>query len=106
MTKTAAMEFGPYGIRVNSVHPGVIDTAMIGWDTLPESAQRSVVGDLPLPRIGTSLEVARTVAFLASDASAYSTGGEYLVDGGSLAGKPLFVGDALAALGGDSSDGT
>ncbi len=90
MTKTAAIEYGPHGIRVNSVHPGVIDTAMVGWDQLPEAARQSVVGDLPIARIGLAMEVARMVAFLASDASAYSTGSEFVVDGGSLAGKPLF----------------
>ncbi|MBW2497737.1 MAG: glucose 1-dehydrogenase [Deltaproteobacteria bacterium] len=90
MTKTAAIEYGPHGIRVNSVHPGVIDTAMVGWEKLNEAARRTVVGDLPIARIGTAQEVAQMVAFLASDASAYSTGGEFLVDGGSVAGKPLF----------------
>lgn len=90
MTKTAAIEYGPHGIRVNSVHPGVVDTAMVSWDTLPEAARRAVVGDLPIARIGSADEVARTVAFLASDASSYTTGGEFVVDGGSLAGKPLF----------------
>ena len=91
MTKTAAVELGRYGIRVNSVHPGVIDTAMVAFDQYPEAAQRAIVGDLPLPRIGTADEVAATVAFLASDASSYCTGGEYLVDGGSLAGRSLFA---------------
>jgi 3alpha(or 20beta)-hydroxysteroid dehydrogenase len=90
MTKTAAIEYGPHGIRVNSVHPGVIDTAMVSWEQLGESARQAVVGDLPIARIGAAIEVARMVAFLASDASAYSTGSEFIVDGGSLAGKPLF----------------
>lgn len=90
MTKTAALEYGPHGIRVNSVHPGVIDTAMVGWAQLDASARRTVVGDLPIARIGTVDEVAKMVAFLASDASSYSTGAEFVVDGGSLAGKPLF----------------
>ncbi len=90
MTKTAAMELGPLNIRVNSVHPGVIDTAMVGWERFPDSVRESVVGDLPIPRIGKTAEVAKMVAFLASDASSYSTGSEFIVDGGSLAGKPLF----------------
>ncbi len=92
MTKTAALEYGPHGIRVNSVHPGVIDTPMVGWEKLPSAARKAVVGDLPIARIGGVDEVARMVAFLASDASSYSTGGEFIVDGGSLAGKPLFRG--------------
>jgi len=97
MTKTAALEYGPHGIRVNSVHPGVIDTAMVGWEKLPEAARAAVVGDLPIARIGAVDEVARMVAFLASDASSYSTGGEFIVDGGSLAGKPLFRDAGLSA---------
>ena len=90
MTKTAAIEYGPHGIRVNSVHPGVIHTAMVPWEHLPEAARQSIVGNLPIARIGRVDDVANTVAFLASDASGYSTGGEFTVDGGSLAGQPLF----------------
>jgi len=104
MTKTAAIDYGRFGIRVNSVHPGAIDTDMVGWDRLPESARRSVVGGLPISRIGEPIEVARMVAFLASDASSYSTGGEFLVDGGSLAGTPLFRGvDISKARAGDDA---
>ncbi|MCG8592390.1 MAG: glucose 1-dehydrogenase [Proteobacteria bacterium] len=90
MTKTAAMEFGPHGIRVNSVHPGVIDTDMVAWERFNDQMRDAVVGDLPIARIGTPAEVAEVVAFLASDASSYCTGAEFVVDGGSLAGKPLF----------------
>ncbi|NIB38951.1 glucose 1-dehydrogenase [Pseudomaricurvus alkylphenolicus] len=90
MTKTAAMELGRYGIRVNSVHPGAIDTAMVEWEKRSDKERRAIVGGLPISRIGSPHEVAQTVAFLASDASAYSTGAEYIVDGGSLAGNPLF----------------
>ncbi|MCR9097193.1 MAG: glucose 1-dehydrogenase [bacterium] len=102
MTKTAALEFGPHGIRVNSVHPGVIDTPMVSWDRLGPSAQSSVVSDLPIARIGSVEEVARMVAFLASDASSYSTGAEFVVDGGSLAGKPLFRNAGLGSQGDDA----
>ena len=101
MTKTAALEYGRHGIRVNSVHPGVIDTPMVSWDRLGTTAQRSVVADLPIDRIGTVDEVARMVAFLASDASSYSTGAEFVVDGGSLAGKPLFRNAGLGSQGDD-----
>jgi len=104
MTKTAALDYGPHGIRVNSVHPGAIDTAMVGWDDLPEQAQQSVVGDLPIARIGTVDEVARMVAFLASDASSYSTGSEFIVDGGSLAGRSLFKDAGLEGLSEGGSD--
>ena len=104
MTKTAALDYGPYGIRVNSVHPGAIDTAMVGWDQLPEAARQSVVGDLPIARIGTVDEVARMVAFLASDASSYSTGAEFIVDGGSLAGRSLFKDAGLDGLSDDAGE--
>jgi 3alpha(or 20beta)-hydroxysteroid dehydrogenase len=90
MTKTAALEYGRHGIRVNSVHPGAIDTDMVGWARLPQEARHAVVGGLPISRIGAPIEVARMVAFLASDASSYSTGAEFIVDGGSLVGTPLF----------------
>lgn len=90
MTKTAAIELGQYGIRVNSVHPGIINTAMVNWDQMNEKQQAMVAGSLPLPRIGEVEEVAQMVAFLASDASSYSTGSEFIIDGGSSAGQPFF----------------
>jgi len=86
MTKTAALELGHDGIRVNSVHPGGVDTPMIqghfeGADT------DAINAALPVPRIGQPEDVAQLVAFLASDASAYCTGSEFVIDGGSLAGR-------------------
>jgi len=87
MTKTAALELGHDGIRVNSVHPGAVDTAMIaapGFDHLDKDAMHAA---LPVPRVGTPEDVAQLVAFLASDASGYCTGSEFVVDGGSLAGR-------------------
>ncbi len=84
MTKSAAVEFGPYNIRVNSVHPGPIDTPMIRDPELTQRSQRadddfSFAG--PIPRIGTADEVAKMMLFIASDAS-YSTGAEFVIDGG------------------------
>ncbi|MEE2651999.1 MAG: glucose 1-dehydrogenase [Pseudomonadota bacterium] len=90
MTKTAAIELGRDGIRVNSVHPGVINTAMVKWDEIPDKQRDMVAGMLPLARIGEVSEVAQMVTFLASDASSYSTGGEFIIDGGSTAGTPFF----------------
>jgi 3alpha(or 20beta)-hydroxysteroid dehydrogenase len=90
MTKCAAIELGPRGIRVNSVHPGGIDTEMTrsvaGFEDVDSAA---VYGGLPLGRVGQPAEVAELVAFLASDASSYCTGGEFLIDGGFLAGPPM-----------------
>jgi 3alpha(or 20beta)-hydroxysteroid dehydrogenase len=81
LTKVAAAELGPSGIRVNAICPGVIDTPMIG---LPEEARRHFEGN-PLRRVGRPEEVARLAAFLASDASAFVSGGDPVIDGGSTA---------------------
>ena len=84
MTKAAAMELGPKGIRVNSVHPGMIDTAMTrvhGGDAAMEWGGRRVA----LKRVGTPADVVGIYVFLAGDESSYCTGGEYTVDGGATA---------------------
>jgi len=84
LTKTAATELGPSGIRVNVVLPGIIDSPMAwGGGRMPESAS---FGHLPLGRVGEVDEIARVVAFLASSASAYMTGSEITVDGGATLG--------------------
>jgi 3alpha(or 20beta)-hydroxysteroid dehydrogenase len=90
MTKVAALELGPRGIRVNSVHPGMIDTQMV----------RDVAGDVEidmgkagkrvaLHRVGQAEEIANLVLFLASDESSYSTGAEFVADGGATATHSL-----------------
>jgi len=86
MTKTAAIELGQYGIRVNSVHPGGVDTPMIGGDELGHMAERDPFKDQPIARISQPVEIARLVLFLASDESSYSTGSEFIADGGRTAG--------------------
>lgn len=86
MTKCAALEFAPHRIRVNSVHPGLIDTDMVR-DTLTESFMGGLVAAIPQRRFGTSRDVASMVLFVASDEAAYSTGGEFVCDGGSLTGN-------------------
>lgn len=97
-TKHAAVEFARlgYGIRVNSIHPGVIDTAMgqqvlddfveIGLATNNEEAREQVLQLIPLASFGKAQDVAYMVHYLASDESAYCTGAEFIVDGGIAAG--------------------
>jgi 3alpha(or 20beta)-hydroxysteroid dehydrogenase len=98
MTKVAALELGPKGIRVNSVHPGMIDTKMVqeaigGPDVdLSQIDLSPVTNKLPLQRVGRPEEIAELVLFLASDRSSYSTGSEFIADGGSLATHALNVG--------------
>lgn len=84
MTKAVAMELGPKGIRVNSVHPGMIDTDMTrvhGGDEAMEWGGQRVA----LKRVGTPADVVGLYTFLASDESAYCTGAEFTVDGGATA---------------------
>lgn len=85
MTKSAALELGRYGIRVNSVHPGNIDTDMSREGLTPDII-KNLVRQLPLGRQGQANEVAAMVLWLASDASSYCTGSEFVVDGGLIAG--------------------
>lgn len=89
MTKTAALEFAKYKIRVNSVHPGIIRTAMLENSGLPEeifqARLNAILQGIPLGRLAEPSEVSDMVAFLASDESAYCTGSEFIIDGGVLA---------------------
>ncbi len=89
MTKCAALELGHDGIRVNSVHPGTIDTAMISSPEFDEVDKDAYFASQPIPRIGQPEEVAAMVVFLASDDSSYCTGSEFVVDGGVLAGDVI-----------------
>jgi 3-oxoacyl-[acyl-carrier protein] reductase len=82
LTGVAAKELARYGIRVNAVAPGAIDTGMIR--TLPEDFHAKYLKDIPLGRYGEPEEVARTVAFLASSEASYITGHTLTVDGGLL----------------------
>ena len=84
MTKTAAMELGPRGIRVNSVHPGGVATDMTA--AVGDTGQSKFYQRLPIARIGTPEDIANLVLFLASDESSYCTGAEFTIDGGSQAG--------------------
>ena len=84
MTKVAAKELGRHGIRVNSVHPGVIETDMTSHmpgiaDPEKRKKQERII---PIQRIGEPDDIAYMVLFLATDASSYCTGQEFVVDGG------------------------
>lgn len=92
MTKVAALELGPNGIRVNSVHPGMIETDMVkdaagGHDVdLSPAAKR-----IPIRRMGQPDEIAEVVLFLASERSSYCTGGEFAADGGATATHAFYM---------------
>jgi 3alpha(or 20beta)-hydroxysteroid dehydrogenase len=87
LTKVAAMEYGHKGVRVNSVHPGGIDTAMGNPYAEPKAEVNKRYGMVPLQRVGDPIEVAQASLFLASDESSYLCGAEIAVDGGMLAGQ-------------------
>jgi 3alpha(or 20beta)-hydroxysteroid dehydrogenase len=105
LTKTAAVELGPSGVRVNSLHPGGITTMMLGVAGYPPLAEPpprgtvetdpavaavdKMVSRVPLRRAGRPIEVARMAMFLASDEASYCTGMEFVVDGGSVAGQEI-----------------
>lgn len=84
MSKAAAKELSKYNIRVNSVHPGVINTPMVQESDAFEQIQ-AMVGMIPLQRMAEPQEISQLVLFLASDDSSYSTGAEFIADGGILA---------------------
>lgn len=85
LTRTAALELGDVGIRVNSVHPGYIRTPILGELEEAGPSQR----DLAIKRFGRPEEVTRLVLFLASEDASYCTGSEFTIDGGWTAGGPI-----------------
>lgn len=82
MTRSLAMEFGPQGIRVNAVAPGVIDTDLWSRNKAVPGVVETVTAQVPLRRWGTPAEVADVIVFLASDAARYVTAQTISVDGG------------------------
>ena len=92
IVKTAALELGPVGIRVNSIAPGPIDNRMIHSlesqlsPENPDAVREAMCAKIAMGRYGTNEEVARLAVFLASDDSSYCTGESFAIDGGYLAG--------------------
>lgn len=88
LTRSAAQELGPLGIRVNSVHPGGVMTSMAlaAAQTMTAIDGGGFLKSLPIARFAEPIEISRLVAFLASDESSYTTGAEFLADGGLLSG--------------------
>jgi len=85
MTKSAAVQFGPAGIRVNSVHPGIMPPMRTSQTSADPAIRARVLEGVPLRRAGRIEEVAHAVLFLASDEASYITGAELVVDGGLIA---------------------
>jgi len=85
MTKSAAVQFGPAGIRVNSVHPGIMPPMRTSQTSADPAIRARVLEGVPLRRAGRIEEVAYAVLFLASDEASYITGAELVVDGGLIA---------------------
>lgn len=102
LSRAAAVELGPRGIRVNTVHPGLIDTPMMSGAN-PDFV-RAHLAQTPAGRVGTPEEVAEVVVFLLSDAAAYVNGVDLPVDGGYTShGGSKPISDALRGLAGPAS---
>jgi NAD(P)-dependent dehydrogenase (short-subunit alcohol dehydrogenase family) len=86
LTKAAALELAPIGVRINSVHPGFIETPM-AWNTFRNTGNENAARDIivsrhPMGRLGLAREIADAVVFLASEESSFMTGSELVIDGG------------------------
>jgi len=82
LTKAAALDFIPYGIRVNAVCPGFVDTAMLAGAIATPESRAGIESQAPIGRIATPQEIANAVLFLASDEAGYMVGSLMRVDGG------------------------
>ncbi|HEY1969222.1 MAG TPA: SDR family oxidoreductase [Pseudonocardia sp.] len=89
LAKSAAIELGPLGIRVNSLHPGGVSTPMSQGPLFEGFDQDAFYSRLPIPRIAAPEEITGAAVFLASDDSGFATGSAFFIDGGQLAGPPL-----------------
>ena len=85
MSKVAALEFGRDHIRVNTVHPGAIRTPMLTENPLFNQFESAYASGTPLGRVGDPSEISNLVLYLASDESSFSTGAEFVADGGATA---------------------
>ena len=85
MTKCAALELAAFKVRVNSIHPGIIDTPML-QEFHNFGVMDRVVERIPMGEVASPDDVARLALFLASDDSSYCTGSEFIVDGGMTTG--------------------
>jgi glucose 1-dehydrogenase len=84
LTRAMAIDLAPYGIRVNAVGPGVIDTPMTARSLSTPDVREWMMANIPLKRVGQPRDVANVALFLASDESSYMTGSIVFVDGGWL----------------------
>ena len=84
LTKNVALDYGKHNIRVNSVHPGTIDTPMIDMFTSDKEVREMTLAGIPLNVLGEPSDVAYGVLYLASDEAKFVTGIELIIDGGSI----------------------
>ena len=89
LTKTAALDLGPLGIRVNAILPGVIRTPMVSY--VVDTREDEIASGIPLGRIGEPVDIAAAAVFLASDDSAWISGVDLPVDGGHIAQTPRLI---------------
>ena len=85
LTKTASLEYGKAGIRINAVGPGFIETPMISGVMADPTISKMITGAHPIGRLGRPEEIAELVIWLSSDKASFVTGGYYPIDGGYLA---------------------
>jgi NAD(P)-dependent dehydrogenase (short-subunit alcohol dehydrogenase family) len=86
MSQAMDLELAPFGIRVNFISPGAIDTPGASSTNMDAKAMEAMLAPIPMKRKGKSEEIANAVLFLASDESSYMTGSTMVVDGGWVAG--------------------